>query len=85
MAIAHAYSFEVPALFEHHFDSLHHGTGISIDVKLDRGYRTVTTKKELAEAGFKPSQQNPPGLLMPVHPPDGSAAASLIGFWAMRN
>ena len=65
------FSSECPQLLRRHFDHLHAGSGISIEVINDRGYRSVSTKKELADAGFAPSQQNPPGILMPVHSPEG--------------
>lgn len=62
---------ECPTLLAHHFDQLHTGSGISIDVIKKRGYKSILSKKELAQLGFSPSQQRVPGLLMPVWSPSG--------------
>jgi len=42
-------------------------SGISASVARDRGYRTANTKAELSRLGFKRSQQNDPGIIMPIH------------------
>ena len=65
------FSSECPQLLQSHFDQLHKGSGISIKVINERGYRSISTKTDLADAGFAPSQQNSPGILMPVHGPEG--------------
>jgi hypothetical protein len=48
------------------------GSGLGLEVIRERGYRTVVSKGELSKIGFAPAQQRVPGLLMPVHGPDGS-------------
>ena len=53
------FSSEVPSLLQSHFETLHQGSGISVEVIRERGYRSVITKSELAGAGFKPVQCNP--------------------------
>jgi len=62
--------FEIPdetaTLATHHREHLQ-GSAISPDVIAERGYRTVTTKAELARLGFGRTQQNVPALLMPIH------------------
>jgi hypothetical protein len=67
-----AFSAEVPALLQRHFDALQHGSGLPLDVIREREYRSVVDRKDLAELRFGPAQQLPPGLLVPVRPPDGS-------------
>jgi hypothetical protein len=67
------FSSEVPSLLQSHFEALHQGSGISVELIRERGYRSVTTNSELAMIGFKPAQRNPPGMLMPVHTSDGAA------------
>ena len=72
MTIQQTFSSEVPALLQRHFDALHADSGIAVDVIRERGYQSALGKKKLAEAGFGKSQQRAPGLLIPVHTPDGS-------------
>jgi hypothetical protein len=38
----------------------------------ERGYKSILKRKELADLGFSKAQQLTPGLLIPVHTPDGS-------------
>lgn len=54
-----------------HREILEVGSGISPEIIAGRGYRTVTTAKELKPLGFTKTQWNVPGLLLPVHTPDG--------------
>jgi Domain of unknown function (DUF3854) len=63
---------EDPKLSNEHLQMLDKGSGISEEVILARGYRTVTDTRELAALGFAPAQQRTPGLLIPVYGPDGS-------------
>lgn len=66
---------EVPELTRDHLDELAKGSGISVDVIKERGYKTIWGIKELQSLGFTKSQRQKfmtPGILMPVHPPDGS-------------
>ena len=46
-------------------------SAISPEVVRQRGYRTVTSPKDLADLGFAPRQRKVPGLLLPLHPTDG--------------
>ena len=50
-------------------------SGVSPEVALARGYRTVGTKAELARLGFSGPQCNPPGLLVPIHSPTGDVSS----------
>jgi rubredoxin len=56
-----------------HLTLLREGSGISDDVIIERGYRTITDPKELRDRGFSRQQSNNvPGLLLPVHTTDGN-------------
>jgi hypothetical protein len=66
------FASEVPGLLQRHFESLRAGSGLSVEIIRERGYRSVLSRKELASLGFTPSQQRSPGLLVPVWAPDGS-------------
>lgn len=57
---------------EDHLKMLRDESKIAADVILARGYQTITDPKELAARGFTPAQQRTPGLLIPIHTPDGS-------------
>lgn len=70
------FSVEIPGLTQKHLDALRTGSGLSLDVIQERGYRTVLGKQQLADAGFAPSQRRPPGLLLPAHTADGSNTLS---------
>jgi len=54
-----------PPLLPQH-QALIEASGISPEVASARGYRSVQSKKELAELGFGPAQQIVPTLLVPV-------------------
>lgn len=58
-------------LNEDHRRMLLQESGISPEIVLTRGYRTVETKSELRRLGFADSQCNPPGLLIPLYSPAG--------------
>jgi len=59
-------------LSESHKKELEIESGISPGVIAQRGYRTVTDAKELAQLGFAPDQcKTVPGLLIPIHGLDG--------------
>jgi len=62
-----------PFLTNNHLSHLT-GSAISIEVINERGYKSILGKKELSDIGFSKNQQRPPGLLIPLHGPDGSAA-----------
>jgi len=59
------FSDAVPQLLVHHFDQLHHGSSISVDMINERGYKSVLGKKELVEFGFSARQARIPGFLIP--------------------
>jgi peptidoglycan/xylan/chitin deacetylase (PgdA/CDA1 family) len=65
------FSVEMPDLLQRHLDALTQGSGLSLDIIRERGYRTVLGKKQLSDAGFGKAQWCVPGLLMPVYTPDG--------------
>ena len=65
------FSRECPSLLTHHFQQLHDGSGISVDVIKERGYESVLGKKRLAELGLTKAQQRTPGLLCPGWGVDG--------------
>lgn len=71
---AHPFSNEVPQLLVRHLEQLHQGSGISIDLIKERGYRSVLDKKELLELNFAPRQAHVPGILIPLHGTDGKPA-----------
>jgi hypothetical protein len=54
-----------PILLDHH-QALIDASAISPDVAAARGYRSVTTKADLARLGFGAAQRNVPGLLIPI-------------------
>jgi hypothetical protein len=57
----------VPQPLVHHFEQLHHGSSISVDVINinERGYKSVPGKKDLVELGFSAGQGLIPGFLIP--------------------
>ena len=65
------FSSEAPELLQRHLEHLREGSGLSLEVILERGYRSILGKKQLADAGFSKSQQRVTGLLIPIHTPDG--------------
>ena len=58
-------------LAPHHLAMLREKSGISDGVISTRGYRTISDPNELSSLGFSPVQCRVPGLLIPVHTPDG--------------
>ena len=65
------FSKEVPELLGGHFSHLHTGSGISVEVILERGYKSLLGKSELKKLGFTPAQQRTPGILIPLWGVDG--------------
>ena len=59
------FSSEAPELLNTHFDHLHRGSGISVDVMRERGYVSILGEKKLKELGFSPVQRRIPGILLP--------------------
>ncbi len=68
------FSDVIPELLADHFRHLNEGSGISIDVIKDRGYRSLLGKTELEKLGFTPAQQRSPGILIPLWSVDGKEA-----------
>jgi len=68
------FSEAVNDLLVTHFQHLSEGSGISIDVIRERGYRSIMGKSELEKLGFSPSQQRAPGILVPLWSVDGKEA-----------
>ena len=68
------YSDVASELLETHFQHLCDGSGISPQVILERGYKSILGKAELAKSGFSPSQQHAPGILIPLWGVDGNQA-----------
>lgn len=59
----------------HHLSMLCDGSGVSMEMIVTRGYRTVTKAADLLNRGFAGSQCRSaqlPGLLIPIYGPDGS-------------
>ncbi|MCZ6866295.1 MAG: DUF3854 domain-containing protein [Chloroflexi bacterium] len=63
---------QVPELLQDHFEALSKGSGLTIEVIRERGYRSVLGKQQLQDLGFSKSQARVPGLLVPVHVLDGT-------------
>ena len=55
-----------------HLSMLQQGSGISEEVILARGYRTITQEQDLRDLGFAASQSRVPGLLLPLWATDGN-------------
>ncbi|MDY6833914.1 MAG: DUF3854 domain-containing protein [Chloroflexota bacterium] len=64
-------SREVSDLIEMHLDHLIVGSGITIEVIRERGYRSILARKELEDLGFTKGQSRIPGLLIPMWGVDG--------------
>jgi hypothetical protein len=68
------FSEVIPELLTSHFTHLKDGSGISVDVIRERGYRSLLGKAELKKLGFTPAQQRTPGILIPLWSVDGKEA-----------
>ena len=71
---APAFSESVTDLLVDHFRHLNEGSGISVDVIKERGYRSIQRKGELEKLGFSSSQQRAPGILIPLWGVEGTEA-----------
>ena len=58
-----------------HLDMLRVESGISDEVILARGYRTIRQASELTDLGFARTQRRVPGLLLPLHTTDGKVGS----------
>jgi len=65
---------QLGTLADNHLRMLCEESGISRELVLQRGYRTISDSRELARLGFAPKQQRTPGLLVPSYATDGSQA-----------
>ncbi|MFC1980360.1 DUF3854 domain-containing protein [Chloroflexota bacterium] len=68
------FSEDFPELLADHFRHLTEGSGISVDIIKERGYRSLLGKSELEKLGFTPAQQRAPGILIPLWSVDGKEA-----------
>ncbi|MFC2073195.1 DUF3854 domain-containing protein, partial [Chloroflexota bacterium] len=66
----------IPELLSNHFRYLNEGSGISVDMIRERGYRSLLGKSELEKLGFSPSQRHTPGILIPLWGVDGNGIVS---------
>src|SRR5438067_4926127 len=57
-----------------HHAALIAASGISDEVRDQRGYHSVTVKAELRRLGFGAAQQSVPGLVIPIHDVRGEVA-----------
>lgn len=67
------FSDEIPELCTHHLAHLKE-SGLSLDLIRERGYKSVLGRKVLEDLGYSKAQRRIPGLLIPLHAPDGSEA-----------
>ena len=65
------FSESIPGLLVKHLEHLCKGSGISVDVIRERGYRSLLGKRDLKQFGFSPAQQRTPGILIPLWGVDG--------------
>jgi len=68
------FSEAIPELLTDHFLHLNDGSGLSIDVIRERGYRSILGKSELEKLGFTSAQRRSPGILIPLWSVDGKEA-----------
>ena len=62
---------DVPGLLQSHLDHLR-GSGISVEVIRQRGYKSILGQRELSDLGFGKAQLRTPGILVPLRSVDGS-------------
>jgi len=65
------FSETIPELMTDHLRHLSEGSGISVEVIKERGYRSLLGKVELEKLGFASSQRRAPGILVPLWSVDG--------------
>jgi hypothetical protein len=63
-----------PELLDSHFSHLHNGSGISLEVILERGYKTIMGRAQLENMDFSKAQQRTPGILIPLWTVEGKQA-----------
>lgn len=71
ITVGSIFSDLVPELLESHLSQLRDGSGISLEVILERGYRSILGKAELERLGFSGAQRRTPGILIPLWGVDG--------------
>ena len=62
---------EGPTLHDYHLEHLRDGSGLSLEIIAERGYRSVDDPQELIDLGFTPVQARAPGILIPIWGPHG--------------
>ncbi len=65
------FSDAIPDLMSDHFRHLHEGSGLSVEVIRERGYKSVQSKAQLKDLGFATAQRRAPGMLVPLWGVDG--------------
>ncbi len=70
-------TFYLSHLSENHQRSHIEGSGISLEIAAERGYRTAHGRSELPEA-FKSYQRRAPALVVPMYSPDGKTTGHQI-------
>jgi len=73
--MSHPFSNEVPDLLQPHLTQLM-ASAVSLEVIKERGYKSILGKNELFKAHFSRVQQRVPGMLIPLHGPEGT----IIGY-----
>jgi len=68
------FSDVIPELLTDHFRHLSEGSGISVDIIRERGYRSLLGTSELKKLNFSSAQQRSPGILIPIWSADGQEA-----------
>jgi len=68
------FSDVIPELLTDHFRHLSEGSGISVDIIKERGYRSLLGTSELKKLDFSSAQQRSPGILIPLWSADGQEA-----------
>jgi hypothetical protein len=66
------FSTDAPLLVENHLQHLREGSGISAEVIIERGYRSIQNKGDLETYGFLSAQRRAPGILIPLWGVDGN-------------
>lgn len=64
----------IPELLTDHLHHLQDGSGISLEVMQERGYKSLLGKSELEKLSFSRAQQRTPGILIPLWSVDGKQA-----------
>ncbi len=60
------FSKDAPLLLDNHLQHLREGSGINLEVIVERGYRSILEKVELEKLGYSANQERLPGILVPL-------------------